>query len=134
MNDQHTNDALILVLNCGSSSIKFALFDGSVQPLPREPEWGGKVEGITDQNGIRTIHLYKRTPPKDAKEDAIDKYLSEYGMYFVAAWEGVHEVRIEIDGLSEHRTSLLFSDMQSLEKRGDQLLVINLAKQFGNKT
>ena len=25
---------LILVLNCGSSSIKFALFDASVQPLP----------------------------------------------------------------------------------------------------
>jgi len=38
---------MLLVLNCGSSSIKFALFDGSVQPLPREPEWGGKVEGIT---------------------------------------------------------------------------------------
>lgn len=38
---------LILVLNCGSSSIKFALFDASVQPLPRQPLWNGKVEGIT---------------------------------------------------------------------------------------
>ncbi|HSI49581.1 MAG TPA: acetate/propionate family kinase [Ideonella sp.] len=36
-----------LVLNCGSSSIKFALFEGGDGPLPREPEWGGKVEGIT---------------------------------------------------------------------------------------
>ncbi|WP_144729602.1 acetate/propionate family kinase [Extensimonas perlucida] len=38
---------LILVLNCGSSSIKFALYDAAVQPLPRAPWWGGKVEGIT---------------------------------------------------------------------------------------
>ena len=26
---------LVLVLNCGSSSIKFGLFDASAQPLPR---------------------------------------------------------------------------------------------------
>ncbi len=38
---------LVLVLNCGSSSIKFALFDTSVQPLPRKPLWNGKVDGIT---------------------------------------------------------------------------------------
>ncbi len=38
---------LILVLNCGSSSIKFALFDAGVQPLPRKPLWNGKVDGIT---------------------------------------------------------------------------------------
>jgi acetate kinase len=34
------------VLNCGSSSIKFALFDAAVTPLPREPIWAGQVEGI----------------------------------------------------------------------------------------
>ena len=39
--------ALVLVLNCGSSSIKFALFDAGVQPLPRKPLWNGKVDGIT---------------------------------------------------------------------------------------
>ena len=38
---------LILVLNCGSSSIKFALFDAGAQPLPRTPLWNGKVDGIT---------------------------------------------------------------------------------------
>ena len=38
---------LILVLNCGSSSIKFALYDAAAQPLPRRPAWGGKVDGIT---------------------------------------------------------------------------------------
>jgi acetate kinase len=36
----------VLVLNCGSSSIKFALFDASREPLPRKPLWGSKVEGI----------------------------------------------------------------------------------------
>ncbi|WP_395116398.1 acetate/propionate family kinase [Rhodanobacter sp. FW102-FHT14D06] len=37
---------LILVLNCGSSSIKFALFDAAAVPLPRKPLWNGKVQGI----------------------------------------------------------------------------------------
>ena len=38
---------LILVLNCGSSSIKFALFDASHAPLSRTPYWSGAIEGIT---------------------------------------------------------------------------------------
>jgi acetate kinase len=38
---------LILVLNCGTSSIKFALFDAAAAPLARTPAWSGKVEGIT---------------------------------------------------------------------------------------
>jgi acetate kinase len=36
----------ILVLNCGSSSIKFGLFDPALDPLPRAPTWSGRVEGI----------------------------------------------------------------------------------------
>jgi len=36
----------ILVLNCGSSSIKFALFDAGVRPLPRKALWSGSVDGI----------------------------------------------------------------------------------------
>ncbi|CAN5608327.1 acetate/propionate family kinase [soil metagenome] len=39
--------AVIVVLNCGSSSIKFAVFDADIAPLPRKPAWSGKVEGIT---------------------------------------------------------------------------------------
>ena len=31
------SDSVILALNCGSSSIKFAVFDASTQPLPRTP-------------------------------------------------------------------------------------------------
>ena len=40
------HDGLVLVLNCGSSSIKFALFDAATEPLPRQPLWNGKVQGI----------------------------------------------------------------------------------------
>ena len=40
------NDALILVLNCGSSSIKFAIFDATPEPLGKRPWWQGKVQGI----------------------------------------------------------------------------------------
>ena len=39
-------EGLVLVLNCGSSSIKFALFDVATKPLPRQPLWNGKVQGI----------------------------------------------------------------------------------------
>lgn len=39
-------DGPVIVLNCGSSSIKFALFDGSRRPPPRIPEWRGAVQGI----------------------------------------------------------------------------------------
>ena len=37
---------LVLVLNCGSSSIKFAVFPVHADPLPRNPLWNGKVQGI----------------------------------------------------------------------------------------
>ncbi|PLC53431.1 acetate kinase [Pollutimonas nitritireducens] len=37
---------LILVLNCGSSSIKFALFEARSEALARRPLWNGKVQGI----------------------------------------------------------------------------------------
>ena len=36
----------ILVLNCGSSSIKFALFDAKVFLVPRKPRWSGRIEGV----------------------------------------------------------------------------------------
>ena len=41
-----TQGDLVLVLNCGSSSIKFALFDAGQSPLPRQPAWNGKIQGI----------------------------------------------------------------------------------------
>lgn len=41
-----STERLVLVLNCGSSSIKFAVFDASLDPMPRRPLWNGKVQGI----------------------------------------------------------------------------------------
>lgn len=41
-----TSGDLLLVLNCGSSSIKFAVFDATLSPLARQPLWNGKVQGI----------------------------------------------------------------------------------------
>ncbi|MBT9504371.1 MAG: acetate/propionate family kinase [Burkholderiaceae bacterium] len=38
---------VVVVLNCGSSSIKFALFEAGESSLPRTPLWGGKVEGLS---------------------------------------------------------------------------------------
>jgi acetate kinase len=35
-----------MVLNCGSSSIKFALFETGLVPMPETPIWSGKVERI----------------------------------------------------------------------------------------
>ncbi len=43
---QPARQELILVLNCGSSSIKFALFDAASTSPPRRPAWNGKVQGI----------------------------------------------------------------------------------------
>ena len=37
---------LAVVLNCGSSSIKFAVYDSGIDPLPRRALWNGKVQGI----------------------------------------------------------------------------------------
>lgn len=47
------NDCIV-VLNCGSSSIKFALFDATLDPLPRAPMWNGKVEGIGTEHPTAT--------------------------------------------------------------------------------
>ncbi len=42
----------ILVLNCGSSSIKYGLFDASVTPLPRKPARHGKVDRIKSTDPV----------------------------------------------------------------------------------
>jgi acetate kinase len=36
--------APLLVLNCGSSSIKFALYEADGGDVPRRPAWGGKID------------------------------------------------------------------------------------------
>ncbi|MGP1693069.1 MAG: acetate/propionate family kinase, partial [Giesbergeria sp.] len=63
--------ALVLVLNCGSSSIKFALFDAGAQPLPRKPLWNGKVDGIT---GTAPTFGETDVPPGPVALDAAHPY------------------------------------------------------------
>jgi acetate kinase len=59
---------LLLVLNCGSSSIKFALFETAVAPLPRQPLWKGKVQGIGGEHPSLEESGAAPTPaPLDAK-------------------------------------------------------------------
>lgn len=41
-----TESCLFLVLNCGSSSIKYALYETQGDKVPRNGLWSGKVEGI----------------------------------------------------------------------------------------
>ena len=58
----------ILVLNCGSSSIKFALFEASSAPS-RQALWKGKVEGIgTDGAGFEESGAERRRIELDAAQ------------------------------------------------------------------
>lgn len=43
---RRSNNQVVLVLNCGSSSIKFAVFGIDAQTISRTPLWNGKVQGI----------------------------------------------------------------------------------------
>lgn len=57
-----TDRDLILVLNCGSSSIKFALFAARNSPIARTPVWSGKVEGITSATPVFSAEHMATTP------------------------------------------------------------------------
>ena len=68
-----TRGELVLVLNCGSSSIKFALFDAGQSPLPRAPVWNGKVQGI---GGPSPTYGQTGVEPGPVELDAGHPYLS----------------------------------------------------------
>jgi hypothetical protein len=91
-------------------------------------QFQGPVAGVTTQDGIRTVHLYKRNAPKEAKDDRKRELLLEHAAYFAAAWNNVYEVRVEIESMAENRTLLLFRpDGYMPPQRDDQMIVINLA-------
>ncbi|QDQ25618.1 acetate/propionate family kinase [Chitinimonas arctica] len=50
---------VILVLNCGSSSIKFALFDAATD-IARTPRLHGKVDGVTEPEATLTSQGYSQ--------------------------------------------------------------------------
>lgn len=84
---------LILVLNCGSSSIKFALFDTGISPLPRKPLWNGKVDGIGGpaptfgETGIApaAISLDQNQPYHAALEHIQERVLARRGDHRIIA-------------------------------------------------
>lgn len=66
------NGELIFVLNCGSSSIKFALFDEDEGgALSRRPVWSGKVEGIGE---AQPTFSETGTAPAPLRLDAAQPY------------------------------------------------------------
>lgn len=63
---KNTRDTLILVLNCGSSSIKFAVYDAGQEPLPRRPVWNGKAEGTRGRKlleGVKELKIHGHWRP-----------------------------------------------------------------------
>ena len=62
-----SSDALFLVLNCGSSSVKFAVFEAGLPGTHTAPIWGGKVQGIGSPQATFTETGIDTTPvPLDA--------------------------------------------------------------------
>ena len=84
---------LILVLNCGSSSIKFALFETSAGKVPRQRIWGGKVNGIggthptcdTTASPSVDLHLDPERPYHAALEHIRDLVVDYQGERRIAA-------------------------------------------------
>ena len=54
---------LILVLNCGSSSIKFALYDAAMQPLPRASLGACRPLGVDSENAPQRGQFLPDSPP-----------------------------------------------------------------------
>jgi acetate kinase len=71
----------LLVLNCGSSSIKFALFDAGPNP-PRSPRWQGKVEGVT---GPAPTVTEAGSPPAPLRLDPAQPYHDALAQVIVRA-------------------------------------------------
>jgi acetate kinase len=84
-----TPESVVAVLNCGSSSIKFALFDAGAGAagLPRSPWWGGKVQGIgreraslhTQDGEVRALALDEHEPYHQALEIIRDAIRARLG-------------------------------------------------------
>jgi len=83
---------LILVINCGSSSVKFALFDATSVVPDRKPVWSGKVDGITGSNPI-----FGETggEPEPVTLDPSEPYLAAMNHIVerVERWRGSHTIK-----------------------------------------
>jgi len=68
-----TDSCLILVLNCGSSSIKYAVFEAHGNTVPRAPLWSGKVD---DVGGDSPSYQEPRQPVEHVTLDEKAPYLA----------------------------------------------------------
>lgn len=112
---------LFLVINCGSSSIKFALFDAPSTVPDRKPVWNGKIDGITESNptfgetGVRPgpVTLDPSEPYSSAMDHIVERVDSRRGGQTVkaVAHRVVHggtryfkPVRVDTDLLADLRS------------------------------
>ncbi len=80
-----SSQRLIVVLNCGSSSIKFALFDADASPLPYAPRWNGKVQGVGGSSPTYEDSAGERCPVALDREHPYTSALSAIRER-IAAW------------------------------------------------
>lgn len=87
------------------------------------------LAGVTEQNSRRTLHLYRMNPPEKITGTNREDLTLEYGSMIEAAWVDVHEVEVEIEGLGERRTKLIYIPEDAPHPRStDDLCVINLGQ------
>jgi hypothetical protein len=93
----------------------------------------GYVDGLTTQNNVRTIHLYRRSVPEKMDREKQNSFIAEYGLMIASAWGGVTSVNIEIESLEGRRMLLVFQDEYSVPRGNETLVVFNLATGDGSK-
>ena len=83
---------LIIVINCGSSSVKFALFDATSAVPDRKPVWSGKVDGITGSDPTFTKTGDK---PEPVTLDPSEPYVAamKHIVERVERWRGSHTIK-----------------------------------------
>lgn len=82
----------ILVLNCGSSSVKFALFETSGSDVPRHPFWNGKVDGI---GGMATMYRAAGSAPLPLSLDGEHPYRNAIEHILARVRERLGEARLD---------------------------------------
>ncbi len=87
------------------------------------------LAGVTEHNSRRTLHIYRMNPPEKKTGSGRDDLILDYGSMIEAAWVDVHEVEVEIEGLGERRTKIIYIPEDAPHPRStDELSVINLGQ------
>lgn len=87
------------------------------------------LAGVTEHNSRRTLHIYRMNPPEKITGTNREDLTLEYGSMIEAAWVNVHEVEVEIEGLGERRTKIVYIPEDATPPRSSEdLSVINLGQ------